>query len=78
MPKSQNDCFDISRDHPDAEIGVIQSYNSESPDKLVLNLGEIELQLNHFETEGDISHGKATHQLFAYHRIKKRDIGSNR
>lgn len=66
MPKSQKDCFDISRDHPDAEIGVIQSYNSESPDELVLNFGEIELQLNHFETEGDISHGKATHQLFAY------------
>jgi len=66
IPKSQKDCFDVSRDHPNSEIGVIQSYNSESPDKLVLNFGEIELQLNHFETEGDISHGKATHQLFAY------------
>ena len=66
IPKSQNDCFDISRDHPDSEIGMIQSYNSESPDKLFLNFGEIELQLNIFETENDISHGNAKHQLFAY------------
>ncbi|MFX1446098.1 MAG: hypothetical protein ACFFHV_22030, partial [Promethearchaeota archaeon] len=62
----QNDCFDISRDHPESEIGVIQSYNSENPDKLFLNFGEIELQLYKFETENDISYGHAKHQLFAY------------
>ncbi|TFG26002.1 MAG: hypothetical protein EU532_10980 [Promethearchaeota archaeon] len=66
IPKSQADCFDVSRDHPDSEIGVIQSYNSESPKKPLLNFGEIELQLNLFETENKISHGNATHSLFAY------------
>ena len=71
VPKSQDNCFDISRDHPDSEIGVIQSYNSESPDKLFLNFGEIELQLNQFETQGDLSHGEATHQLFAYMGAKE-------
>ena len=66
IPKTQNECFDISRDHSDSKIGVIQSYNSESLDKLLLNFGEIELQLNMFETKNDVSHGKAKHQLFAY------------
>jgi ABC-type Fe3+/spermidine/putrescine transport system ATPase subunit len=32
IPHSQNECFDTARDHPDSEIGVIQSYNAESPD----------------------------------------------
>ncbi len=71
VPKSQENCFDVSRDHPDSEIGVIQSYNSETPDKLFLNFGEIELQLNQFETQGTLSHGKATHQLFAYMGTKE-------
>ena len=66
IPKNQNECFDVSRDHPDSEIGVIQSYNSESPDKPLLNFGEIELQLNLFETIDNASHGKAKHQLFGY------------
>jgi len=66
IPKSQKECFDISRDHPDSEIGVIQSYNSESPDKSMLNFGEIELQLNPFKTIDNASHGKAKHQLFGY------------
>jgi hypothetical protein len=66
IPRSQNECFDIARDHPDAEIGVIQSYNSESPEKPVLSYGEIELQLNKFETIDNASHGKAKHQLFGY------------
>jgi len=66
IPKSQKECFDVSRDHPESEIGVIQSYNSESPDKLILNFGEIELQLNPFKTIDNASHGKAKHQLFAY------------
>ena len=66
IPKTQDDCFDKSRDNPESEIGVIQSYNSESPNQLLLNFGEIELQLNPFETENNLSHGKAKHQLFAY------------
>jgi hypothetical protein len=67
IPRSQDDCFDISRDHPEGEIGVIQSYNSESPNKpQMLRYGEIELQLNKFETIDNTSHGKAKHQLFAY------------
>jgi len=66
IPKSQKECFDVSRDHPDSEIGVIQSYNSESPDKPMLNFGEIELQLNPFKTIDNTSHGKAKHELFAY------------
>ena len=66
IPKTQAECFDKSRDHPDSEIGVIQSYNSESPNTPLLNFGEIELQLNIFETVNNISQGKATHQLFAY------------
>ncbi|MBY9021503.1 MAG: hypothetical protein KGD67_10610 [Candidatus Lokiarchaeota archaeon] len=66
IPKNQTECFDVSRDHPESEIGVIQSYNSESPDKPLLNFGEIELQLNCFETIDNTSHGKAKHHLFAY------------
>lgn len=66
IPKDQSECFDISRDHPDSEIGVIQSYNSESPNKPLLNFGEIELQLALFKTIDNASHGKATHQLFGY------------
>ncbi|MFX1495689.1 MAG: DUF6786 family protein [Promethearchaeota archaeon] len=66
IPKRQNDCFDISRDHPESEIGVIQSYNSESPDKPLLKYGEIELQLNRFKTIDNTSHSKAIHQLFGY------------
>jgi hypothetical protein len=67
IPRSQADCFDVARDHPDSEIGVIQSYNSESPEKPnVLKYGEIELQLNKFETIDNASHGKAKHQIFNY------------
>ncbi|MFX1344840.1 MAG: DUF6786 family protein [Promethearchaeota archaeon] len=66
IPRNQKECFDVSRDHPESEIGVIQSYNSESPDKPLLNFGEIELQLNPFNTVDNTSHGKAKHQLFAY------------
>lgn len=66
VPKSQNDCFDVSRDNPDSEIGVIQSYNSDSPNKPDLKFGEIELQLNLFETIDNTSLGKAKHQLFGY------------
>ena len=66
IPKSQEECFDVARDHPDEEIGVIQSYNSESVNKPLLNFGEIELQLNKFETIDNISHGKAVHQIFSY------------
>ncbi len=66
IPRSQNECFDVSRDHPDSEIGVIQSYNSESPEKPLLNFGEIELQLNTFDTFNNTSHCKAKHQFFVY------------
>ncbi|MFX1281175.1 MAG: DUF6786 family protein [Promethearchaeota archaeon] len=66
IPRTQDNCFDVARDHPNSEIGVIQSYNSESPDKPQLNFGEIELQLNSFKTIDNASHGKAQHQLFAY------------
>ena len=66
IPKNQSECFDVSRDHPDSEIGVIQSYNSESPFNFHLNFGEIELQLNPFKTMDNTSHGKARHQLFGY------------
>ena len=66
IPKNQFECFDVSRDHPDSEIGVIQSYNSESPFKPNLNFGEIELQLSLFKTIDNASHGKAKHQLFGY------------
>jgi len=45
---------------------VIQSYNSESPDLTHLNFGEIELQLNQFETIDNASLGKAKHQIFGY------------
>ncbi len=76
IPKTQNECFDIARDHPDSEIGVIQSYNSESPEKPFLNYGEIELQLNKFETIDNASHGKAKHQLFGYIGAKDDIIGA--
>jgi hypothetical protein len=66
IPKSQEGCFDISRDHPDEEIGVIQSYNSESTNKSSLNFGEIELHLNQFKTIDNTSHGKAIHQIIGY------------
>lgn len=66
VPKSQDQCFDVARDHPESEIGVIQSYNSDSPNKPMLGYGEIELQLNLFETIDNTSHGKAKHQLFGY------------
>jgi len=66
IPKSQKDCFDVARDHPNSEVGVIQSYNSESPDLTRLNFGEIELQLNQFETIDNASLGKAKHQIFGY------------
>ena len=66
IPKTQEQCFDVARDHPEGEIGVIQSYNSESPDQPVLRYGEIELQLNMFTTIDNTSHGKARHQLVAY------------
>jgi hypothetical protein len=71
VPQTQDECFDIARDHPDSEIGVIQSYNSESPNKPLLNYGEIELQLNPFNTIDKMSHGKARHQLFGYIGTKK-------
>jgi len=66
VPKSQDECFDVSRDHPESEIGVIQSYNSESPDKSSLQFGEIELQLNSFETIANTSLSKAKHELLGY------------
>lgn len=66
VPKSQEECFDVSRDHPDEEIGVIQSYNSESVNKPLLNFGEIELQLNQYTTIDNTSHGKAIHQILGY------------
>lgn len=75
VPKTQDECFDTARDHPDAEIGVIQSYNSESPQKPQLRYGEIELQLNKFETIENASHGKATHQLLAYMGSKNEILG---
>ncbi|MHA2049737.1 MAG: DUF6786 family protein [Promethearchaeota archaeon] len=66
IPKNQHECFDVARNHPGSEIGVIQSYNSESPNKPMLGFGEIELQLNAFTTIDNASHGKAKHQLFGY------------
>lgn len=66
IPKSQKECFDVSRDHPEEEIGVVQSFNSESLNKPLLKFGEIELQLNQFETLENTSHGKAKHQILGY------------
>ncbi|MFW9865056.1 MAG: DUF6786 family protein [Candidatus Thorarchaeota archaeon] len=71
IPKNQTECFDISRDHPDLEIGVIQSYNSDSPNKPSLNFGELELQLNPFKTIDNASHGKSLHQIFGYNGSKE-------
>lgn len=75
IPKTQDECFDVARDHPKADIGVIQSYNSESPNKPKLRYGEIELQLNLFETIEDKSIGYAEHQLLAYIGTKKEILG---
>ena len=66
IPKSQKECFDVARDHPEEEVGVIQSFNAESLDKPSLRFGEIELQLNPFETIDNASLGKAKHQIFGY------------
>jgi len=66
VPKSQEECFDVSRDHPEEEIGVIQSFNSESLNKPLLKFGEIEMQLNQFETIDNASLGKAKHQILGY------------
>ena len=71
VPKSQDQCFDVARDRPESEIGVIQSYNDESPNKPSLQFGEIELQLNPFETIASISLAKARHQLFGYAGTKE-------
>ncbi|MFW9999616.1 MAG: DUF6786 family protein [Candidatus Hodarchaeota archaeon] len=75
IPKTQNECFDVARDHPSSEIGVIQSYNSESPESPILNYGEIELQLNQFKTIDNASHGKSRHQLFGYIGEKEEILG---
>jgi hypothetical protein len=66
IPKSQGECFDVSKEHPEDEIGVIQSYNSESLNKPSLKFGEIELQLNQFKAIDNTSHGKAKHQICGY------------
>jgi len=71
IPKSQDECFDVARDHPKSESGVIQSYNSESLKKSELRYGEIELQLNIFKSKNGYSVGEATHQLLAYIGSKK-------
>ena len=65
----------MARDHPNREVGVIQSYNSESPDITNLNFGEIELQLNQFETIDNASLGKAKHQIYGYIGSKDEIIG---
>lgn len=66
IPRTQKECFDEARDHPPSEIGIIQSYNSESPDEKDLRYGEIELQLNMFESERNLSKLNASHTIFAY------------
>jgi hypothetical protein len=66
IPRTQNECFDVARDHPHSEIGVIQSYNSESQDSSNLRYGEIELQLKQFKTINQNSIGISNHQLVAY------------
>ncbi|MHA1273794.1 MAG: hypothetical protein ACTSQS_10195, partial [Promethearchaeota archaeon] len=66
IPKTQKECRDVARDHPESEIGVIQSYNSNSPEKPLLKYGEIELQLSMFQTIDNTSHGKAIHYLIGY------------
>jgi hypothetical protein len=75
IPKSQEECFDVSRNHPEDEVGVIQSYNSESLNKPSLKFGEIELQLNKFETIDNTSHGKAKHQILGYTGSKEEILG---
>ncbi len=76
VPKSQKECFDVPRDRPDSEIGVIQTFNSESPSKEAIKYGEIELQLNPFETIEEVSHGKAKHQLIGYIGSKDEILGA--
>ncbi|MFX0076594.1 MAG: DUF6786 family protein [Candidatus Hermodarchaeota archaeon] len=71
IPKTQKECKDVSRDHPDEEIGVIQSYNSETVNKPSSNFGEIELQLNQFKTIDNTSHSKAVHQIIGYIGLKE-------
>ena len=71
IPKSQEECWDIARDNPEEEIGVIQSYNSDSPNKPQLRYGEIELQLKPLETIDNTSHGKAIHEILGYMGSKK-------
>ncbi|MEJ2249375.1 MAG: hypothetical protein P8Y70_04855 [Candidatus Lokiarchaeota archaeon] len=66
IPKTQKECFDVARDHPNGEIGVIQSYNSKSQNSNNLRYGEIELQLNPFKTVKENSIGISKHQLVAY------------
>ncbi|MHA1846111.1 MAG: hypothetical protein ACTSXU_00555 [Promethearchaeota archaeon] len=66
LPWDQSGCHDISRDHPGLEKGVVQSYNSESPDKPALSFGEIELQLDGFKSDGEKSVSRVRYQLFAY------------
>ncbi|MBD3188363.1 hypothetical protein GF325_16125 [Candidatus Bathyarchaeota archaeon] len=71
IPRTQADCLDAARDHPDLDVGVIQSYNSESPALPNLMFGEIELQLLPFrEREG---HATCTseHELHVYEGNKK-------
>lgn len=72
IPRSQDDCFDVARDHPDAEIGVVQSYNSESPNTQKLQFGEIELQLKRFISSNGKSRGISTHQLLGYIGTKEK------
>ncbi|MGV9173236.1 MAG: DUF6786 family protein [Promethearchaeia archaeon] len=66
IPKNQDECWDVARDNPKEEIGVIQSYNSESPNKPELRYGEVELQLKPLKTIDNTSHGKAIHELLGY------------
>lgn len=66
VAKSQENCHDAPRDNPNGEIGVIQSYNHESPEKTMLAFGEIELQLNPFKTIDNQSQMLSKHQLFGY------------
>ncbi len=74
IPTTQNECFDVAKNVPNSEIGVIQSYNSKSKKKSNLMYGEIELQLNMFKTKKNQSHGIAKHQLLAYIGKKKEII----
>ena len=66
LPKNQDQCFDVARDRPNSERGVIQSYNDESHDPSVVSFGEIELQLNSFTSWKNSSRSRAKHRLFGY------------